>query len=280
MATITDDTDRVHLTEGRRARPGTLAQKLGYSFEEYGFAIIADHGIPGRTHSSSRGEGKGIFCAARRGEAKISHCRQGRSAGLHALRDRDGERPQGARPQGILAHRPRPCPRAQFRDHMPDNPLALGGAGLQGDFPRALRDLRSDGSYGPRAIARYLGIERNILRMRFGTAIRCFERSTTRPRRSPPGNIFAQAPTRTSTRSRFSLGAEEAGLELLTRMEGGCRSHPKPGRTRDQHWRLAPAAYQRPAALDVTPGRQPRPRPARATRATRCLFSCISVRIS
>ena len=46
MSTITDDhIASVSLTEADRD-PDAFAQKLGSSFEEYGFAIIADHGIP------------------------------------------------------------------------------------------------------------------------------------------------------------------------------------------------------------------------------------------
>ena len=46
MSTITADTiASVSLTEADRDPEG-FAEKLGKSFEEYGFAIIADHGIP------------------------------------------------------------------------------------------------------------------------------------------------------------------------------------------------------------------------------------------
>ena len=46
MTTITaDNIASVSLTEADRDPEG-FADKLGKSFEEYGFAIIADHGIP------------------------------------------------------------------------------------------------------------------------------------------------------------------------------------------------------------------------------------------
>ena len=45
MATLTDDIASVSLADADRD-PQAFAQKLGRSFEEYGFAIIADHGIP------------------------------------------------------------------------------------------------------------------------------------------------------------------------------------------------------------------------------------------
>ena len=46
MATITDDhIASVSLKDADRD-PDGFAQKLGRSFEDYGFAIIADHGIP------------------------------------------------------------------------------------------------------------------------------------------------------------------------------------------------------------------------------------------
>ena len=46
MATITDDhIASVSLKDADRD-PAAFAEKLGRSFEDYGFAIIADHGIP------------------------------------------------------------------------------------------------------------------------------------------------------------------------------------------------------------------------------------------
>ena len=53
------------------------------------------------------------------------------------------------------------------------------------------------------------------------------------------------------------LGAEEAGLELLTRDGRWIPVSPKPGRAGGQHRRHAAAADQRRAALDHAPGRQP-----------------------
>ena len=46
MATVTADAiASVSLNDADRDADA-FAQKLGHSFEEYGFAIIADHGIP------------------------------------------------------------------------------------------------------------------------------------------------------------------------------------------------------------------------------------------
>ena len=86
---------RFRLADRRRPRPDAFADELGRSFEEYGFAVIGDHGIPRRADPPRRGQGEGVLRAARRGEAQIFHPRRRRRARLHAVRDRDR---QGRRP--------------------------------------------------------------------------------------------------------------------------------------------------------------------------------------
>ena len=45
--------------------PEGFSQELGGSFERYGFAIVADHGIPADLIAPRRGEGEGLLRAAR-----------------------------------------------------------------------------------------------------------------------------------------------------------------------------------------------------------------------
>jgi len=46
MATISDDRIASVSLNDANTNPDAFADKLGHSFEEYGFAVIADHGIP------------------------------------------------------------------------------------------------------------------------------------------------------------------------------------------------------------------------------------------
>ena len=61
MATITaDNIASVSLKDADRD-PDGFAQKLGRSFEEYGFAIIADHGIPDELIHRAEEKAKAFF---------------------------------------------------------------------------------------------------------------------------------------------------------------------------------------------------------------------------
>src|SRR5439155_12299972 len=61
MATITaDGIASVSLTDAARD-PDAFAEKLGRSFEEYGFAIIADHGIPDALIHDAEVKAKAFF---------------------------------------------------------------------------------------------------------------------------------------------------------------------------------------------------------------------------
>ena len=61
MATITaDHIASVSLTDADR-NPDAFAQALGRSFEEYGFAVIADHGIPDELIHRAEEKAKAFF---------------------------------------------------------------------------------------------------------------------------------------------------------------------------------------------------------------------------
>src|SRR5688500_20264674 len=61
MATITaDSVASVSLNDADRDPQG-FADKLGRSFEEYGFAIIADHGIPDELIQEAEAKAKQFF---------------------------------------------------------------------------------------------------------------------------------------------------------------------------------------------------------------------------
>src|SRR3954453_22465760 len=61
MATITDDHIASVSLKNADRDPDAFAQKLGRSFEEYGFAIIADHGIPDALIHDAEAKAKAFF---------------------------------------------------------------------------------------------------------------------------------------------------------------------------------------------------------------------------
>ncbi len=93
MATITaDHIASVSLKDADR-NPDEFAQKLGRSFEEYGFAIIADHGIPDDLIHRAEEKAKAFFALPGGGEAEIS---SSRAAAARAATRRSGSRPPRA----------------------------------------------------------------------------------------------------------------------------------------------------------------------------------------
>src|SRR5690348_2319275 len=61
MATITADNIASFSLKDADRDPEGFAQKLGRSFEEYGFAVIADHGIPDELIARAEEKSKAFF---------------------------------------------------------------------------------------------------------------------------------------------------------------------------------------------------------------------------
>ena len=52
---------RLRFAERRRPQPDAFADELGHSFEEYGFAIVRDHGIPQDLIDRAEAKAKAFF---------------------------------------------------------------------------------------------------------------------------------------------------------------------------------------------------------------------------
>jgi isopenicillin N synthase-like dioxygenase len=61
MATITADHIASVSLKDAESEPQAFADKLGHSFEEYGFAVIADHGIPDALIHDAEEKAKAFF---------------------------------------------------------------------------------------------------------------------------------------------------------------------------------------------------------------------------
>ena len=213
MATITaDNIASVSLKDADRD-PDGFAQKLGKSFEEYGFAIIADHGIPDELIHRAEDKAKAFFALPEEVKRKYLIPGGGGARGYTPFGIETAKGQQGARPQGILARRPRPAGGAQVPRPHAGQPLAVGSAGLQGHLHRAVRDLRRGGPQGAQSDRALPENRRGLFRGRGGaTAIASSAHSIIRRRPSRPASISAPARTRTSTRSPCCSAPRKRGL--------------------------------------------------------------------
>src|SRR5205085_12289411 len=159
MATITDDhVASVSLTDADRD-PHAFAQKLGRSFEDYGFGIIADHGIPDELIHRADEKSREFFALPE--EVKRKYLIEGGGG-------QRGYTPFGIETaKGMTAHdlkefwpvgRDLP-PGHPFRDHMPDNVWPSEVPGFKETFEELYASFERTGLTILRAIARYLAID-------------------------------------------------------------------------------------------------------------------------
>ena len=228
MATITDDLASVSLTDAERD-PDGFAQKLGHSFEEYGFAIIANHGIPDELIHRAEEKAKEFFALP--DEAKRKYHIEG-GGGARGYTPFGIETAKGATAFDLkefwhvgrdLAHG------HPFRDHMPDNVWPTEVAGFRETFEELFATFDRTGLKILKAIARFLKIDEDyfIDTVRDGNSVMRLLHYP--PIQGEPGsNVRAGAHEDINTITLL-LGAEEAGLELLTRDGRWIPVSPKPG---------------------------------------------------
>jgi isopenicillin N synthase-like dioxygenase len=229
MATITDDhIASVSLADADRD-PDGFAQQLGRSFEEYGFAIIADHGIPDALIHRAEEQAKAFFALPDATKRKY-HIEGG--GGARGYTPFGIETAKGASAFDLkefwhvgreLAHG------HPFRDHMPDNVWPTELAGFRKTFEELFATFDRTGLKILKAIARFLKIDEDyfIDTVRDGNSVMRLLHYP--PIQGEPGsNVRAGAHEDINTITLL-LGAEEAGLELLTRDGRWIPVSPKPG---------------------------------------------------
>ena len=229
MATITDDhVASVSLADADRD-PDAFAQKLGHSFAEYGFAIIADHGIPDELIHRAEDKAKQFFALP--DETKRSYHIEG-GGGARGYTPFGIETAKGATAFDLkefwhvgreLAHG------HPFRDHMPDNVWPAEVAGFRETFEDLFATFDRTGLKILKAIARFLRIDEDyfIDTVRDGNSVMRLLHYP--PIQGEPGsNVRAGAHEDINTITLL-LGAEEAGLELLTKDGRWIPVSPKPG---------------------------------------------------
>ena len=229
MATITDDhIASVSLKDADR-NPDAFANELGHSFEEYGFAVIADHGIPDDLIECAEEKSRAFFALPEAVKRKYLIEGGGGQRGYTAF---GIETAKGATAFDLKEfwHVGRELPAGhKFRDHMPDNVWPAEVAGFRETFEELYATFERTGLKILAAIARFLRIDEDyfIDTVRDGNSVMRLLHYP--PIQGEPGsNVRAGAHEDINTITLL-LGAEEAGLELLTRDGRWIPVAPNPG---------------------------------------------------
>jgi isopenicillin N synthase-like dioxygenase len=229
MATITTDhIASVSLTEADRD-PDAFAEKLGKSFEEYGFAIIADHGIPDELIDEAEAKSRAFFALPEETKRKYHIEGQGGARGYTPF---GIETAKGATAHDLKEfwHVGRELPPGHpFRGHMPDNVWPAEVPSFKDTFSTLYDTFDRTGLKILKAIARYLEIDEDYFvdTVRDGNSVMRLLHYP--PIQGEPGsNVRAGAHEDINTITLL-LGAEEAGLELQTKDGRWIPVSPKPG---------------------------------------------------
>ncbi|HET7816015.1 MAG TPA: 2-oxoglutarate and iron-dependent oxygenase domain-containing protein [Sphingomicrobium sp.] len=229
MATITaDDIASVSLKDADKD-PDGFARKLGRSFEEYGFAVIADHGIPDELIHRAEEKAKAFFALPEEVKRKYHIAGGGGARGYTPF---GIETAKGAKAFDLKEfwHVGRELPPGHpFRNHMADNVWPDEVPSFRDTFLALYDTFDRTGLKILKAIARYLGVAEDYFvdTVRDGNSVMRLLHYP--PIEGEPGsNVRAGAHEDINTITLL-LGAEEAGLELLTRDGRWIPVSPKPG---------------------------------------------------
>jgi isopenicillin N synthase-like dioxygenase len=229
MATITDDQiASVSLTDADRD-PDGFAQRLGRSFEEYGFAVIADHGIPDDLIATAEEKARQFFALP--DEAKRRYAIAG-GGGARGYTPFGIETAKGAAAHDLKEfwHVGRDLPEGHpFRAHMPDNVWPGEVPGFREAFSALYAAFDEAGLKVLRAIARYLHIDTDYFvdTVREGNSV--LRLLHYPPQTEPTGEHVRAGAHEDINTITLLLGADEAGLELNTRDGRWIPVAPRPG---------------------------------------------------
>jgi len=229
MATISaDHIASVSLKDADRDPEG-FAQAIGRSFEEYGFAIIADHGIPEELIHDAEAKAKAYFALPE--EVKRAyHVEGGGGARGHTPFGIETAKGHKAHDLKEFWHVGRDlAPGHKFRDHMPDNLWPAEVPGFKDTFQTLYATFDRVGLKVLKAIARYLELDEDYFEdaVRDGNSV--LRALHYPPQNEPTGEHIRAGAHEDINAITLLLGAEEAGLELLTRDGRWIPVSPKPG---------------------------------------------------
>jgi isopenicillin N synthase-like dioxygenase len=229
MATITDDGIASVSLKDAESDPDRFAQRLGRSFEDYGFAIIADHGIPDALIERAEEKAKAFFALPE--AVKRKYLIEG-GGGARGYTPFGIETAKGAKAHDLKEfwHVGRDLPSGhRFRDHMPDNLWPAEVPSFKDTFQELYATFDRTGLKILKAIARYLAIDENYFEdaVRDGNSV--LRALHYPPQTEPTGEHIRAGAHEDINAITLLLGAEEAGLELLTRDGRWIPVSPKAG---------------------------------------------------
>ena len=209
--------------------PQGFAQKLGRSFEEYGFAVLADHGVPQDLIERAEEKAKAFFALPEQVKKQYALPGQGGARGYTPF---GVETAKGAKAHDLKEfwHVGRDLPDGhKFKAHMPDNVWPEEVTSFRDTFTELFATFDRTGLKVLRAIARYLGIDEDYFvdTVRDGNSV--LRLLHYPPQTEPTGEHIRAGAHEDINTITLLLGAEEAGLELLTKDGRWIPVSPKPG---------------------------------------------------
>lgn len=226
-ALTADKIASVSLTEADADRDA-FAQKLGRSFEEYGFAVLADHGIPQELIERAEQKAREFFALPEEVKRRYA-LGQGGARGYTPF---GIETAKGAKAHDLKEfwHVGRELePGHAFRDVMADNVWPDEVPGFKETFLELYDTFDRAGVTVLKAIARYLAIDEDYFTdtVRDGNSV--LRLLHYPPQTEPTGEHIRAGAHEDINTITLLLGAEEAGLELKTKDGRWIPVSPKPG---------------------------------------------------
>ena len=218
----------VSLVESDRDPQG-FANELGRSFEDYGFAIIADHGIPDELIHRAEEKAKAFFALPDEVKRRY-HIPGGGGARGYTPFGIETAKGQKAHDLKEFWHVGRDLPPGhKFRGHMPDNVWPEEVESFRDTFTVLSATFDRTGLKILKAIARYLGVDEDYFAdtVRDGNSVMRLLHYP--PIEGEPGSHVRAGAHEDINTITLLLGAEEAGLELLTKEGEWIPVAPRPG---------------------------------------------------
>ncbi|MEA1070935.1 2-oxoglutarate and iron-dependent oxygenase domain-containing protein [Sphingomonas sp. LY29] len=223
-----DSVASVSLNDAARD-PEWFSDAVGVSFEEYGFAIIRDHGISQDLIDDAEAKAKAFFALPEETKRKYLLAGSGGARGYTAF---GVETAKGATAHDLKEfwHVGRELAAGhKFRDVMGDNVWPEEVPGFKETFLALYEAFDEAGLKILRAVARYLKVDEDYFTdtVRDGNSVMRLLHYP--PIDTPSGNHIRAGAHEDINTITLLLGAEEAGLELKTKDGRWLPVSPKPG---------------------------------------------------
>ena len=209
--------------------PEAFSQELGESFERYGFAIVRDHGVPQELIERAEEKAKAFFALPE--EVKRSYAIP-RGGGARGYTPFGIETAKGHKAHDLKEfwHVGRELGAGHsFREMMADNVWPEEVPGFKETFLELYDTFDRTGVKVLAAIARYLSVDQDYFAdtVRDGNSVMRLLHYP--PQSEPTGEHIRAGAHEDINTITLLLGAEEAGLELLTRDGRWIPVSPEPG---------------------------------------------------